>query len=114
MTDQERCKTLELRRDEKGRFKLFCDGGRVSGVVSIDMSQDMGQPSEFTVRIAGRAVRVVEHVPTPEPEWCDHDGSSTCPVSQYRKVECQSAEYRLTAYAGGIDWKNVKRYRVLE
>lgn len=59
---------LELRRDEKGRFKLFFDGQYVPGVVSIDISQENMIRPEFTVVFGGSCIRVIEYDNTPD---CD-------------------------------------------
>lgn len=54
---------LELRRDEKGRFRLYFDGTLVPGVMSVHVNQDNGLRPEFTITFGGSCVRVVEHVP---------------------------------------------------
>ncbi|WP_085044356.1 hypothetical protein [Ensifer aridi] len=103
---------LELRRDEKGRFKLFFDGQYVPGVMRVDVAQQHAGRPEFTITFGSSCVRVIENVPAPVPEWRSHDGSEICPVAQLAHVECESDDCRWTGYAGGIKWENVKRYRV--
>ncbi|TDW21095.1 hypothetical protein EV128_12264 [Rhizobium azibense] len=51
---------LELRRDEKGRFKLFFDGQYVPGVMEIDLSQVATARPQFTIVFGGACIRVVE------------------------------------------------------
>jgi len=51
---------LELRRDDRGRFKLLFDGQHVPGVVDVVMSQEGGLRPEFHVTFAGAAIRMVE------------------------------------------------------
>lgn len=52
---------LELRRDEKNRFRLYFDGVLIPGVMETVMSQETPNRPIFTITVHGNAVRVVEN-----------------------------------------------------
>jgi hypothetical protein len=52
---------IEIRRDEKGRLRMFFDGRPVPGVFSVVIDQKGRDRSAVIVSIIGQAVRIVEH-----------------------------------------------------
>lgn len=47
-------------------------------------------------------------------EWKKHDESNECPVSPYEMIEVETwASKSFKEFAGNLEWKYVKFYRVL-
>jgi hypothetical protein len=53
---------LEIRVDQRGKFRAYYDGEPMRGVVAVDLNHQYGQLATTTVTFAGVATRLATEV----------------------------------------------------